>query len=120
MSTGFTPGLRDERLRGARGDDRRQRDREVADAGLERREAEHLLHVEREQEEHAEDDRPQPEADDVRAGRRPPAEEARAARAASASATRSRGRRTISTAEPMQDADRLAGAPAVVGAWVRP
>ena len=45
---------RHQRLGHAGGDDRGQRDREVADAGLDRREAEHLLHVEGEQEEHPE------------------------------------------------------------------
>ena len=73
---GLDAELRHERLRDARRDDRRQRDGEVADPGLERREAEDLLHVEREQEEHPEDDRAEPEADDVRPGRRPLAEEA--------------------------------------------
>ena len=74
-SAGLTPIFVDERLRDAGRDDRRQRDREVAEAGLERGEPDHLLHVERKEEEHPEDRRAEQQPDHVRARHRPAAEE---------------------------------------------
>ena len=59
-----------ERLGHAGRDDCRQGDGEVADPRLHRREAEHVLHVQRKQEEHPEDRHAQEEADHVGAGQR--------------------------------------------------
>ena len=51
-----------------RPDDRRARDGEIADTGLQRREVEDLLHVERQHQEHREQRRAQDEHDDVGRG----------------------------------------------------
>ena len=89
---GLDAQLGDETLRDRGGDDDRQRDGEVAEAGLHRREAQHLLHVERQQEEHPEDHRPQAEADDVRARERAPLEDREGDERRVRAASRSRGR----------------------------
>src|SRR6266511_802923 len=104
---------RDERLGDPRGDDGGQCDGQVADAGLQGREAEHLLHVEREQEEHSEHHRPQAEADHVRGRRRPPAEEAERdeRRARAVLDPEERGHEDGRACER---SDRLHGRPAVV------
>ena len=63
-----TPYLLDELARQRRDQERQQGHRQEAQAGLERRVAEHVLHVEREVEEHREHRRRQHEGDDRRAG----------------------------------------------------
>ena len=90
-----------------------ERQRDVRKAGLDRAVAEHLLHVEGEQEEHPEDHRPQAEADHVRGRRRPPAEEAERdeRRARAVLDPEERGHQDGGTCER---SDRLEGSPAVV------
>ena len=66
---------RDERLGGTGGEHRRPRGGEEGDAGLERRVAEHVLHVQGEEEEAPEDRASQQEADGVRRGDQPAAED---------------------------------------------
>jgi hypothetical protein len=102
---------RHEALRDGGRDDDRQRDGEVADAGLHRREAQHLLHVERKQEEDPEDDGSQAEADHVRARQRAPLEDAkRDERRARARLVPEEDRHQRGRGQ--EDADRLRRAPA--------
>ena len=94
-----------------RRDDDRQRQRQVGEAGVDRAVAEHLLHVEGDEEEHREQRGAEQEPDDVRAGQGPQPEDPegnqrrlRAQLDGDEGADQGRGER--------QQADDLGGAPA--------
>ncbi len=67
---GFTPTFVTSACARARRQDGGARSRQEREAGFQRRIAEHLLHVERQEEEVREHDRAEDEPDDVRAGHR--------------------------------------------------
>ena len=73
---GADPEARHKRLRDGGERDDRERQGDVGDAGLDRRVVEHLLHVEREQEELREDRSAHQQAGDVRGCQRSQSEDA--------------------------------------------
>ena len=75
ISTGLKPTLVTRAGRDAGRDDDADRQRQVREPGLERVVAEHLLHVQRDEEEHREQRHRDQQRDDVRPGDRPQAED---------------------------------------------